>query len=102
VCALSIGWLTRRSHAVAQQTEDWFGAGDAWQWSLYANRLRGAADLAPSGDVKFGGYIVGRDASPTGLAQKMLALAGSGAKALRVYTFGPEYMFPGSYERRPL
>eukprot|EP01043_Picozoa_sp_COSAG02_P051513 COSAG02_NODE_5431_length_4334_cov_6.607084_2_plen_1192_part_01 len=75
-------------------TEDWFGAGDAWQWSLYANRLRGAAALAPSGDVTFGGYIVGRDASPNGLAQKMLALAGSGAKAMRIYTFGPEYMFP--------
>jgi hypothetical protein len=70
--------------------EDWFGSGDAWQWSYYANRLRGAAELAPEHDVAFGGYIVGRDAAPTGLAQKMLALVGNGAKALRIYTFGPE------------
>ena len=77
-------------------TEGWFHDGDAWQWSYYANRLRGAADLAPSGDVTFGGYIVGREASAAGLAQKALALAGSGAKSLRVYTFGPEYMFKGN------
>ena len=70
------------SRAPAQ--EDWFGSGDAWQWSYYANRLRGAAELAPDHDVTFGGYIVGRDATPKGLAQKMLALAGSGAKALRM------------------
>jgi hypothetical protein len=25
-----------------------------------------------------------------------MALIGGGAKALRVYTFGPEYMFPGN------
>jgi hypothetical protein len=73
-------WL---SLALLRQ-EDWFGSGDAWQWSYYANRLRSAAELAPDHDVTFGGYIVGRDATPKGLAQKMLALAGSGAKALRM------------------
>eukprot|EP01079_Euglenida_sp_SAG-EU17-18_P003689 gene3689-685_t len=78
-------------------TEDWFRDGSAAQWSYYAARLRGAASLAPDGGVDFGGYLVGResDGSP-GFVQKALALAGSGAKALRVYTFGPEYMFPGN------
>jgi hypothetical protein len=73
---------------------DWFGDGDAWQWSYYASRLRSAAALAPSRDVEFGGYIIGREASATGFAKKVLALVGGGAKALRIYTFGPEYMFP--------
>ena len=86
----------RARGATVLWTEDWFGSGDAWQWSYYANRLRGAAELAPDHDVTFGGYVVGRDATPSGLAQKVLALAGSGAKALRMYTFGPEYMFKGN------
>ena len=71
-------------------------AGNAWQWSYYAARLRSAAALAPSGDVQFGGYIIGRESAGPGLAQKMLAVIGAGGKALRVYTFGPEYMFPGN------
>ena len=84
-------------------TEDWFGDGSASQWSYYGARLRGAAALAPTGDVEYGGYVVGRMSTGTaGLVQKVMALVGGGAKALRVYTFGPEFMFPGnSYSEHP-
>ena len=87
-------------------TEDWFQDGDAYRWSFLAAKLRGAvahanAHAAKRGGlrrVEFGGYIVPRAGGQTthGLLQKTLALVGSGAKALKYYTFGPEYNFPGN------
>jgi hypothetical protein len=59
-------------------------------------RLRSAARLAPSKDVIHGGYIVPRAGGqlPEGLLLKMMAIVGSGGKALKFYVFGPEYNFP--------
>src|SRR5262249_32786833 len=50
------------------------------------------------GSLTFGGYIVPRASGDRqdGLLQKVLALVGSGAKAIQSYVFGPEYTFPGN------
>jgi hypothetical protein len=48
--------------------------------------------------VVFGGYVVPRAAGDRedGILQKILALAGTGAKVVNSYVFGPEYSFPGN------
>ena len=76
-------------------TEDWFDDARAWQWSFYASKLRCAA---AKGGVEFGAYVIPRTAGsrPDGIAQKILCAAGSGAKAIKYFVFGPEYNFPGN------
>ena len=95
---------------------DWFSDTEASQWGYYSARLRAAARLAPSKDVVYGGYIVSRTTIsfrlqaflstwqqrsceqvpraggqlPDGLLMKMMAIVGSGGKALKFYVFGPE------------
>ena len=66
------------------------------QWGYYGARLRSAARLAPSKDVIHGGYIVPRAGGQLteGMLMKMMAIVGSGGKALKFYVFGPEYNFP--------
>lgn len=82
-------------------TEDWFGDVSAPQWSFYATRLRSASELS---GVGFGALVIPRVSGqrPEGMAQKLLALVGHGAKTIKFFTFGPEYNFPGncySYNR---
>jgi hypothetical protein len=81
-------------------TEDWFSDAQAAQWSYYLSRLRSAASLAPSGDVSYGAYVVPRSSGdpsrPDGIVKKVLSVVASGAKAVKYFTFGPEYMFPGN------
>jgi hypothetical protein len=76
-------------------TEDWFADAQAYQWSYYGARLRSAASRAK---LSFGGYVVPRVAGDRtdGIAQKVLALVGQGAKVVTYYVFGPEYNFPGN------
>lgn len=47
--------------------------------------------MAPSKDVIHGGYVVPRAGGqlPEGLLMKMMAIVGSGGKALKFYVFGP-------------
>ena len=70
-------------------TEDWFNDGMSGQWSYYMARFRSAARLAPSRDVEFGGYLVGRTSGHRQIKMKALAQIAGGAKNLRYYTFGP-------------
>jgi len=76
-------------------TEDWFADNRAYQWSYYAAKLR---SIAYQNGLGFGGYVIGRvDGKPLdGLVQRVLALVGSGAKAVFYYNFGPEYDFVGN------
>ena len=76
-------------------TEDWFGDASAPQWSFYATRLRSAGELS---GVGFGALVIPRVSGqrPEGMAQKLLALVGQGAKEIKFFTFGPEYNFPGN------
>jgi hypothetical protein len=76
-------------------TEDWFVDELAYQWSYYCARLRSAARR---GGLEFGGYIVPRSAGQReeGLLQKAAAILGHGGKAIKYFTFGPEYNFPGN------
>ena len=82
-------------------TSDWFADTRARQWSYLAARLRSAATLAGDG-VDFGGYIIGRTSyGSANLVMKIVALAGSGAKTINIYTFGPEFLFKeNSYSDR--
>jgi len=92
----------RERGATVLWTEDWFGDKSARQWSFYAAKLRGAVTEQHSvgSAEQFGGYVVpraeGKDPRPDGLAQKVMALVGNGAKAVQYYWFGPEYNFPGN------
>ncbi|MFM8891917.1 MAG: hypothetical protein ACKOTB_09925, partial [Planctomycetia bacterium] len=76
-------------------TEDWFGDGQAYQWSFYCAKLRAAAER---GGVEFGGYVIPRTAGDRddGILQKILCVVGSGGKAIKYFVFGPEYNFPGN------
>jgi len=76
-------------------TEDWFGDGQAPQWSFYSAKLRCAAE---KGGVEFGGYVIPRTAGSRrdGIVQKILTVIGSGGKGLEYFVFGPEYSFPGN------
>jgi hypothetical protein len=76
-------------------TEDWFDDAAAPQWSFYATRLRSAGELS---GVGFGALVIPRVSGqrPEGMAQKLLALVGQGAKTIKFFTFGPEYNFPGN------
>jgi hypothetical protein len=78
--------------------QDWFNDAQAPQWSYYLSRLRSASRLASGGGVSYGGYVVPRDSgqSADGLLLKVLSVIGSGAKALKYFLFGPEYLFPGT------
>lgn len=90
-------WLEfgRERGATAISTEDWFGDDMAPQWSFYASRLRAAAEL---GKVGMGSLVIPRVSGqrPGGMAQKLLALVGHGAKTVQFFTYGPEYNFPGN------
>ena len=82
-------------------SEDWFGDGQAYQWSFYCAKLRCAA---AKGGVEFGSYVIGRTAGDRdeGVLQKVMTIAGSGGKAIKYFVFGPEYTFPGNcYSDRP-
>ncbi|MBI3922128.1 MAG: beta-galactosidase trimerization domain-containing protein [Armatimonadetes bacterium] len=96
-------WLEfgRQRGCTTLWTEDWFGDGQAYQWSFYASKLRSAARKSGIG---FGGYIIGRTAGERedGIVQKTLCLVGHGAKTVKYYVFGPEYNFPGNcYSENP-
>ena len=82
-------------------TSDWFADSRVRQWSYLAARLRSAATLAGNG-VEFGGYIIGREShGSANMVMKIVALAGSGAKTINIYTFGPEFLFKdNSYSDR--
>ncbi len=73
--------------------EDWFGDSRAFQWSFYCSKLHSAAGR---GGISFGGYIIPRvlGQRPEGILQKILTIVGKGGKAIRYFTFGPEYNFP--------
>lgn len=93
----ALDWMEfgRLRGATMLWSEDWFGDEYAYAWSQRCARLRSAA---ARGGLAFGGYIVPRTAGsrPDGIVQKILAVAGSGAKAIDYFTFGPEYNFPGN------
>lgn len=76
-------------------TEDWFGDGQAYQWSFYCSKLRCAAE---KGGVQFGGYVIPRTAGARedGILQRILCVVGCGGKAVKYFVFGPEYNFPGN------
>ena len=76
-------------------SEDWFGDATANSWTWYADVLRCSAAL---GEGQFGGYTIGScmGGHPAGAAYKIFSLLGRGAKMVDVYTFGPEYLFPGN------
>ena len=90
-------WLEfgRQRGTTCLATEDWFGDASAPQWSFYATRLRSAGELSGAG---FGSLVIPRMSGqrPEGMAQKLLALVGQGAKTIQFFTFGPEYSFPGN------
>ena len=93
-------------------TEDWFGDGSAFQWSYLASIMRLAAEGSSvhrprrAGELSIGGDIVPRDATgwppgsgaarhvDGGLFRKIMTFVGSGAKAVKFFQFGPEYLFP--------
>ena len=82
-------------------TEDWFGDDWSSQWSYYAARVRSAGELS---GVGFGALVIPRESGqhPEGMARKLLALVGQGAKTIQFFTFGPEYYFPGNcYSENP-
>ena len=89
-------WLADgRAGSNTPWTEDWFGDADAQEWSFRGDLLKSQA-METGQD--FGGYVVGcaTGGFPSGGRLKMLSLVGHGAKALDVYTFGPELLFPGN------
>lgn len=73
-------------------TEDWFRDEQASQWSYYCARLNSAARKS---GVNFGGYVIPRMAGDQ-IHMKTLAVIGCGGKAIKYFTFGPEYNFPGN------
>lgn len=85
--------FARLRGSTCMATEDWFGDADAAQWSFYATRLRSSAELA---NIGFGALVIPRTSGqrPEGMAQKLLALVGHGAKNIKFFTYGPEYNFP--------
>lgn len=98
---LSYDWMewARLGGGSLLWTEDWFSDVSSQRWSYYAARMRSAIALANrTGTMEFSGYIVVQSSGqePGRLAQRALALVGSGAKLLRYYTFGPSYMYPGN------
>jgi hypothetical protein len=90
-------WLEfgRMRGATMMWTEDWFGDGQAPQWSFYSAKLRCAAQ---KGGIEFGGYVIPRTAGQRqdGIIQKILTIIGNGGKGLKYFVFGPEYAFPGN------
>jgi hypothetical protein len=80
-------------------TEDWFPDEDAYHWSFLISKLRSAAYDSPYADeIDFAGYSVPRSSGSMegGILLRMLAQVGGGAKALRIFIFGPEYAFPNN------
>ncbi len=77
-------------------TEGWFGDDRAFLWPFYLGKLASAAN---QGGLATGAYLVPRARGKRGLEgfeQQALALVGSGAKAIGLFVFGPEYQFPGN------
>ncbi len=87
--------LSGRLDAHSPWTEDWFRDAQAQTWSFYADALRSSAQL---GRQQFGGYVIGSTLGdhPAGATYRILSLLGHGAKALDVYSFGPEWLFGGN------
>jgi hypothetical protein len=80
-------------------TEDWMPDSASHRWSYYSARMRSAIALSNhSAEMSFSGYIVTRSSGEQagGLLQRPITMVGSGAKAVRYYNFGPEYMFPAN------
>ncbi|HEU4534607.1 MAG TPA: beta-galactosidase trimerization domain-containing protein, partial [Polyangiaceae bacterium] len=77
-------------------TEGWFGDDFAYYWPFYAGKL---ASAAARGGLATGGYLIPRalgKRAGEGFEQQALALVGSGAKAIGLFVYGPEYNFPGN------
>jgi hypothetical protein len=92
-------WLEygRARGGTAISTEDWFGDWAASNWSFHAARLRSAAELSGDPQVGIAGLVIPRESgAPAGMAKKILALVGNGAKTVEFFTWGPEYTFPGN------
>src|SRR5262249_56743 len=88
-------WLeTGRLGGLDPLASDWFPDQQAEDWSVYADALRSAAMLGT--DTEFSGYVVGRKLGdvPAGASYKILSLLGHGAKAVNLYSFGPEVFAP--------
>lgn len=91
----SMDWLAAgRLAAVTPWSEDWFPDQLAENWSFAADLLRAAAP----GGQPFGGYVIGATTGehPAGAQYRILSLVGHGAKAVDVYSWGPEFLFPGN------
>lgn len=92
----SFAWLDfGRQRCAMPFSEDWFGDAAANSWTWYADVLRSSAAL---GDGQFGAYTIGccMGGHPDGAAYKIFSILSRGAKMVDVYTFGPEYFFPGN------
>jgi hypothetical protein len=95
-------YFGRKRGATALWTEDWFGDAVAFNWSIYATRLRSGAnaynDHRKESDpppITFGGYVIGCTCTEN-VSQRVLSLFGHGGKVMYYYVFGPEYQFPGN------
>lgn len=108
-----------RTNAATLWTESWTMEGSrAEEWLYHADIMRSGSmnghciaqpSLGCTADRDcpgvdqcdhqgFGGYVIGQIITPTpgDAASKVLGLIGRGAKALSVWTFGPEIRFPGN------
>jgi hypothetical protein len=89
-------WLeSGRRRASTPWTEDWFADQQSQHWSFYGDLLRSSAAL---GELDFGSYVIGvtTGSHPAGASYRVLSLVGHGAKAVDVYSWGPEFLFPGN------
>ena len=79
-------------------TEDWMHDSASHRWSYYAARMRSAIALSnrTGPEQEFAGYIVVGSSGQQegGLLQRPLTMVGSGAKLVRYYNTGPEYLHP--------
>lgn len=95
---MSYDWFewTRQKGGSMLWTEDWMPDSASHRWSYYSARMRSAIQLSnrTGPEQEFAGYIVvgSSGAQAGGLLQRPLTMVGSGAKLVRYYNTGPEYM----------
>jgi hypothetical protein len=100
--AMSYDWFewARMKSGSMLWTEDWMPDASSHRWSYYSARMRSAIALSnrTGPEQEFAGYtVVGSSgAQAGGLLQRPLTMVGSGAKLVRYYNTGPEYMFPAN------
>ena len=100
--AMSYDWFewARMKGGSMLWTEDWMPDSASHRWSYYSARMRSAIALSnrTGPEQEFAGYIVvgSSGAQAGGLLQRPLTMVGSGAKLIRYYNTGPEYMFPAN------